>query len=275
MTMKIRLIATDLDGTLLGADRRISPRTAGALRECVRRGVTVAFVSGRDFEGVSPLALGIGLNECVIISCNGSRTDASANGPIIDGDYMPEALAREVAERILDAGFYLECFSDGRIYMANREASKKHVRMPGRNASGTLECIAGRERLLEEGTPRTRKFFIVVDDASEIDRARAILSDLPLSLSQSGNENLEIMREGSGKGHALRRYIERAGLTRDEVMAFGDQTNDLDMLREAGFPVAMGNAVDEVKAFARLVAPRHDEDGVAQVIEELVLRDRQ
>ncbi|MBO4884772.1 MAG: HAD family phosphatase [Clostridia bacterium] len=271
--MDIRLVVTDLDGTLLDANREISPRTARALLACRARGVIVAFASGRSFEAVRPFALGIGLRECVIISSNGARIDASAEGPVVFGNCLPEALAREAAHRLVEAGLYVECYSDEHIYMANRTPMRFRHHAPGFNADGTVEFVEDVARLLSEGPKKARKLIVFSDEQSRIDVARSCLRGLPLSLSQSGSDNLEIMREGAGKGRAVRWLARTRGIARENIMAFGDQTNDLDMLREAGWPVAMENAVDEVRRCARLIAPRHDDDGVARVLETLARGD--
>ncbi len=79
------------------------------------------------------------------------------------------------------------------------------------------------------------------------------------------------MDKGAGKGEAVRKFAELTGIKKDEIMAFGDQTNDISMLLEAGTAVAMENAVDEVKRIADVIAPPNYEDGEAQIIEKLVL----
>lgn len=269
--MNIRLIATDLDGTLLDQNRQISPRTARVLRACQEKGVEIMFASGRSFEAVRPFALGAGLTACRVLSCNGSRLDKTPCGPILFEDNLPEALAREAAGRLVEAGLYTECYSDEHIYMANRVPLPTRHHKPGLNADGTVEFIDDAARLLNEGPKKARKLIVFTDKAADIEKARALLQDLPVSLSQSGGDNLEIMREGAGKGRAIAWYAATRGIAKDGIMAFGDQTNDLDMLLAAGWPVAMENAVDEVKRRARLIAPRHDEDGVARVLEQYVL----
>ncbi|MBR3504370.1 MAG: HAD family phosphatase [Clostridia bacterium] len=271
--MNIRLIATDLDGTLLDGSRAISPRTAKALAACQEKGVEIVFASGRSFEALRSFARGAGLSRCRIISCNGSRLDETPSGPILFEDNLPESLAREAAGRLVAAGLYVECYSDEHIYMANRVPLPTRHHTPGLNADGTVEFIDSAARLLAEGPKKARKLIVFTDKQADILRARALLEGLPVSLSQSGGDNLEIMRQGAGKGRAVAWYAAQRGIAREEIMAFGDATNDLDMLAAAGWPVAMENAVDEVKRRARLIAPRHDEDGVARTLEKYVLED--
>lgn len=269
--MNIRLIVTDLDGTLLNKSRQISLRTARVLRACQARGVEIMFASGRSFEAVRPFALGAELDACRIVSCNGSRLDETPYGPVLFEDNLPEELAREAAGRLVEAGLYTECYSDERIYMANRVPLPTRHHRPGLTADGTVEFIDDAARLLAEGPKKARKLIVFTDNPANIEKARALLEGLPVSLSQSGGDNLEIMRKDAGKGRAVAWYAAFRGIAKEEIMAFGDQTNDLDMLLAAGWPVAMENAVEDVKRPARLIAPHHDEDGVARILEQYVL----
>ena len=269
--MNIRLIVTDLDGTLLNKSRQISPRTARALRACQARGVKIMFASGRSFEAVRPFALGAELDACRIVSCNGSRLDETPYGPVLFEDNLPEELAREAAGRLVEAGLYTECYSDERIYMANRVPLPTRHHRPGLTADGAVEFVDDAARLLAEGPKKARKLIVFTDNPANIEKARALLEGLPVSLSQSGGDNLEIMRKDAGKGRAVAWYAASRGIAKEEIMAFGDQTNDLDMLLAAGWPVAMENAVEDVKRCARLIAPHHDADGVARILEQYVL----
>ena len=160
--MNIRLIATDLDGTLLDADRAISPRARRALRACREKGVGVMFASGRSFEAVARLAREAGLKDCLILSCNGSRLDETASGPLLFEDNLPEDIAREAAGRLVSAGLYVECYSDERVYMATRVPLPTRNHQPGLTADGTVEFVDDAARLLEEGPKKARKLIVKV-----------------------------------------------------------------------------------------------------------------
>ena len=269
--MSIRLIATDLDGTLLGADKEVSPRNARALQACMARGVHVMLASGRSLNAVARIAERAGLTGARILSSNGARLDETARGPILLEDGLEESVAREAAMRLISAGVYVECYSYDVIYMANRVPVKHHNHQPGRTADGATLFVEDEARFLNEGTAHARKLIVFSDDPRRLERARALLCGLPLDCSSSDTDNLEILAAGAGKGRALAWYAERMNIARDEIMAFGDQTNDLSLMDAAGWPVAMDNAVDAVKARARLIAPRHDQSGVAAIVEKYVL----
>ena len=269
--MSIRLIATDLDGTLLGADKEVSSRNACALQACMARGVHVMLASGRSLNAVARIAEISGLTGALILSSNGARLDETARGPLLLENGIAPSVAREAAVRLISAGVYVECYSDDVIYMANRVPVKRHNHQPGLAADGATLFVEDAARFLDEGTAHARKLIVFSDDPEQLERARALMRDLPLDCSNSDTDNLEILAAGAGKGRALQWYAERMNIARDEIMAFGDQTNDLSLLEEAGWPVAMDNAVDAVKARARLIAPHHDRSGVAAIVEKYVL----
>lgn len=116
------------------------------------------------------------------------------------------------------------------------------------------------------------KFAAFSKDRSKLDAIVEQLKDLPLSINSAFPFNIEIMEAGKGKGRAVRFLAEHMGISTDQVMSFGDGTNDLAMLQAAGVPVAMGNAVDELKQAAKIIAPTNAEDGEGVIIEEYVLR---
>ena len=261
--MSIRLIATDLDGTLLGADKAVSPRNVRALQACMARGVHVMMASGRSLNAVARIAENAGLTGALILSSNGARLDETARGPLLLEDGIPESVAREAAMRL--------CYSDDVIYMANRVPVKHHSHRPGPAADGVTLFVEDTARFLHEGAANARKLIVFSDDPEQLEKSRALMRGLPLDCSSSDTDNLEILAAGAGKGRVLTWYAEKMNIARDEIMSFGDQTNDLSLMDAAGWPVAMDNAVDAVKARARLIAPHHDQSGVAAIVEKYVL----
>ena len=267
----IKLVATDLDGTLLDGRKVVPDEEKKALRKCREMGVEVCLASGRSFEAVGRFARDIGMEDCLIISCNGARMDKTCDGPILFENNLDPDAAREAAVRLIRAGLYIECYCDRYIYMANRRPLPTRNHAPGLTPDGRVEFIDGAGALIERGPRMARKMIVFTDDPAEIEKARALLEGLGLSLSQSGEDNLEIMARGAGKGDMLRRYMALRGIGRENVMAFGDQTNDLDMLLSAAWSAAMGNAVREVKDACRLVVPDNDHHGVAVTLNEYAL----
>lgn len=275
----IRLIATDLDGTLLNPRGEISPRTLDALHACERRGIKVVMSSGRTFANVRLLALQAGLNS-PIISCNGGRVDASPFGPVIMEDTLPVPLAEIVFDELLASGLYIECYTGNTIYRMHPRLSPF---LPSPEAYVRQEVVGEEdgfeqrfiddelERMRAEGVPHAYKLAAFSRDPSRLQRIREALCAYDLTFTSAFPFNLEIMARGSGKGRCIDFLCRYLGLAREQVMAFGDNTNDAEMLQAAGVAVAMGNAVDALKHAADIVAPANSEDGEAQIIERMVL----
>ena len=273
----IKLIATDLDGTLLNPKGEISARTLRAMRRCEERGVRFVMASGRTFEGIRTLARKAGLNS-PIISCNGGRVDASPFGPALLEDTLPPAVADEVFDVLAGSGLYMECYGPGALYLVHPERSPfiagPEAYAPPKDvvdADGYVQrYVVGLDEMAG-ARHHAYKFAAFSRDPAVLRGLTERLAHLPVTINSAFPFNIEIMEKGRGKGHALTFLAERLGLERDELMAFGDGTNDLEMLQAAGTGVAMGNAAGPLRRAADLVAPTNAEDGEAEIIEKLVL----
>lgn len=276
--MDIRLITTDLDGTLLNPRKEISPYTRNVLEACKARGIPVVLSSGRLFEDLRLVAKYIGLRD-PIISSNGARVDETPFGPALLEDVLPLSMAREVFEVLKRSGLYIECYCRNTIFTAHIERSTflRPGEIPPRERIETDEdgfqrrWIDSMERMAEEGLQWAYKLAAFSREPRRLQAICRELQSLDVAINSAFPYNIEIMERGKGKGRAVRFLYERLGISADQVMSFGDGTNDLQMLRAAGVPVAMDNAVDELKTMARIIAPSNAEDGVAKTIEQYVL----
>lgn len=270
----------DLDGTLLDSKKGVSLINVQALRDCEARGIRAVLASGRTFESIQCMAREMGLKS-PIISSNGARVDESPKGPVLMEDVFERALAQRVYRVMKRSGVYFVIYGPGRIYQVNlnenpeenRGLSKSGMRVGAELRGGAqVEVVRDEARALEEGLERAYKFVAFCRQTARLDSlGEALRRETNCSLSSSWYDNLEVLAPGGGKGRALFFLMEKYGLRRDQVMAFGDNLNDLDMLRAAGVPVAMENAAMPLKAIAHLIAPHHDRSGVGRVINELVL----
>ncbi|MBO4368338.1 MAG: HAD family phosphatase [Clostridia bacterium] len=271
----IKLVAMDLDGTLLNERSVLSERSIRALRACEARGTRMVIASGRGFESARIFARQAGL-ESPIICANGARVEASPFGPTLMEDLIPEELGRFTADAMFSSGIHFVCYARGVNYRVHIH-DKARGNMPALSPDGpayTLRCCDDEREMFEKGALCAYKFVAFARE-EEMDALRLLREKLEretdAAISSSWYDNVEVLAQGAGKGKALRFLADRYGLERDEVMAFGDQMNDMDMLGEAGWPVAMGNAVEELKAVSRLTAPANSEDGVASILEKYVL----
>lgn len=276
--MDIRLVAMDLDGTLLNIDKHISEENARALRDCEKRGIKMVFSSGRSFESMRRMALEIGLAS-PIISSNGARVDLTPNGPLLIDYPFDPALARAVYDILMESGLYFIVYNAGRLFKCNATAGMAErglnlVAWNEKKEPSLIDVVDDPALTVSEGLARAHKFVVFTQDTAYLHSVRERLSrETSANISSSWFDNLEVLRPGAGKGTALKDLTASLGLKKAQVMAFGDNLNDIDMLKNAGFPVAMLNAVEPLKAIARYIAPHHNESGVGQALRKLILSE--
>ena len=281
--MDIKLIATDLDGTLLDKSRVIPKLNRDALLACEAKGIFTVLASGRCFESVALLAKEIGLTS-PIISANGARVDASPDGPPIMMEYFDRALAERVFSILINSGIYFVCYGPGVMYQHNRKQGSDNTR--GLNKESVRTChtvkndgdvllVNETERTRMEGLDHIHKFVLFDEDTERLNEISKVLSSkTQCALSSSHYDNLEVMLPGAGKGRAIECLMKHYGIERDQIMAFGDHTNDLTMLQTAGYPVIMDNGLEEMKKMAWKIAPGNDEAGVGKILYEYVLGEQ-
>lgn len=278
----IKLLALDLDGTLLNAQKQIPERNIYALRACAERGIRIALISGRAFEGVCGFSQQMGI-PAIIASCNGTQIEAGENGPVLSETSFAEADARRILDTIEQSGMYFNVYTRGRCYMGNGHVRASLGPRYAHHIPG-IECVFGvpyervndDARLHAESVFGTQKFVVM---GMPYDPGFAVieeqLRDMNLSVSSASKRNKEFMPTGIDKGYAVRKICAHYRIDRKQVMAFGDQTNDLPMLAAAGWPVAMENGEAVVKETAKLIAPDASLGGVGIVLEKYVLGDEE
>lgn len=277
--MQIRLAAMDLDGTLLDSGKRVSEKTVQVLRACEDRGVKIVLASGRSFESVAALAEIIGLAS-PLISVNGARVDRSPQGGALFLDAFPRRLAEQVFAILRATGLCFVIYAPGVIYQLNAEKggldrglSLGLLRAGEQSASGSrVRVVREADAASREGLDQALKFVLFSQARARLDEVEGLLRQVtPCQLSASDEANLEIMAPGGGKGRALAFLMGVLGLKKEQVMAFGDSSNDLDMLGAAGWPVAMENGLEIDKKLAWKIAPSCDRDGVGRILRQYVL----
>ena len=276
--MDIRLLALDIDGTLMNSAKEFPEINKLALQECERRGIRAALISGRSFELMRQFARELGVHP-IFAACNGSRIEAGENGPTLAEHCFSRAQAERICRTIEESGMYFNAYRRGKCYMGN-----SHVRpglgpryahhIPGIcGEPGYLyETVDDRARLWGEGLEDVYKFVVLgMPYDPGFDLLREKLQDMGLSVSKSSKRNMEFMPPGVDKGFAVDMICRETGVSPEQVMAFGDQTNDIPMLRAAGWPVAMENAEEAVKQAAKIIAPDHNLGGVGLVLQKYLL----
>ena len=278
--MDIRLLALDLDGTLMDSDKHFPEINCRALQACERRGIRVCLVSGRSFELMRGFARELGVSPMMAAS-NGARIEGGINGPTLAEHTFELCDARRVLDTLTKSGLYFNYYTRGRCYMGNAEmkaalGARYDHHVPGvtGEAPYTYETICDPDRLRADIARGVYKFVAMGDPYdARFEQLRQALADMNLSVSSASTRNIEFMPTGVDKAYALRRLCAASGVALGHVMAFGDQTNDLPMLDICGWPVAMANGEDIVKRRARIIAPDHDLGGVGLTIQKYILGD--
>lgn len=277
MKPDIRLIALDMDGTLLDADHAtVPPRNLNALRAAADRGVKLAIASGRCWTLIRETAAQLGPVHYGITSNGAFTWDATAQKPI-DKLPMDQAQCLRIIDVLNKWGIVYELYVDGENYVesANLDGAELFTRTV--LSEGFLDMYRRNTILVPDmkafvATCHPEKFdifFVPPELRSEV------LADLrqtgELSYAGALGINLELTAPGVNKGRALAALAGELGLEASQVMAFGDADNDLAMLEWAGWSFAMGNATDQAKAAAKFVTGTNQEGGVGMAVEKYCL----
>lgn len=263
----IRLVAVDLDDTLLNQKNEISTRTAEAITAAVEQGVTVTLATGRMFCSAQVYAKQLGLN-VPLITYNGALIRQALSEEELYHQPIEVSVAREILQYFREQGLYIQSYMDDKLYVEEINDQAKwymnHANVPAYALGDKLyDLPQGPTKLLAVTKPD--------DVPNAIQKVQAKFGDF-IGATSSKPGFVEMMDKRVSKGLALAALADKLGITAAEVMAVGDSHNDLAMIRWAGFGVAMGNAKDAVKAEAQAVTTRNDEDGVAAAIEQYVLK---
>ncbi len=277
MTLPVRLIAVDIDGTLIDSTLDIPPANLKALRRAHELGVHIVLVTGRRHRFAMPIAEQLGFEFC-LISSNGAIT-RSTKGNLHYADMLPRSTAHKlcehmaefaantvltfdkeergaiVVERTDELGANIQRWIDkNRMYIAEVAPITTALVCDPVQAMfcGTIEKMRPAEARLKDGTL-----------ASEISVLKTQYDHRDLCI-------LDVLRHGCSKGSALARWAAHLGIPRKEVMAIGDNYNDVEMLEFAGFPFVMANASEDLKQNGWPVTLDNEACGVAAAVEDVL-----
>ncbi|MFQ6318991.1 Cof-type HAD-IIB family hydrolase [Bacillus halotolerans] len=285
----MKLIAIDLDGTLLNSKHQVSSENENALRQAQRDGIEVVVSTGRAYFDVVSIFEPLGIKTWVI----------SANGAVIhdpDGRlYHSETIGKKRAYDILSwlesENYYYEVFTDSAIYTPQNGRQLLDVeldRVKSANPEADLSVLmqAAEVQYSQSGFAYIDTFQELFEEDKQIDFYNILgfsffkekleagwqryQGDKGLTLVSSADHNFELSSKKASKGQALERLAKRLNIPMKETAAVGDSLNDRTMLEAAGKGVAMGNAREDIKAIADAVTLTNDEHGVAHMIRHLL-----
>lgn len=271
----IRLVALDLDGTLLNSDKELSSRNRQALERASAHGLIVVPATGRFYKGIPQVVRDLSFVRYVI-SINGAQVSDIRTGESIYSTDIPVDEGVAFYEYLDTLPVIYDAYADDWGYITEDMQQRIteygmlpfQIQMMNQLRSAVPELKA----FLREGTHRLQKMQVFVRDPAYRDRLIMEFTERypQFAVSASLPNNIEVNSRDADKGRALHALATHLGIANEQTMAFGDGRNDLTMLRAAGIGVAMANGHPDVKAAADMVAESCDADGVAKVIETLL-----
>lgn len=273
----IRLVAIDIDGTLLDPHFQVSQRNLAALRSAHQSGMRILLATGRRHDFALPVAQELGI-PVWLISSNGALVRSSSGETFCD-DFLPVTTARKVIE-------HMDEFRPNAVVTFDRQGhdclilEQEHTlnrsisRWIEKNSAHILYVSRLEDALTEDPIQAMYCGDIQRMKAAQ-DRLREadFLAEISILRTQYDYRDLcilDILNRDCSKGHALRRLAEHYGIPREQIMAIGDNFNDLEMLEYAGLPVIMANASEELKQNGWQITASNAESGVAQALEEVL-----
>ena len=275
MSRTIRMMGVDLDGTLLNSEKQLTAYTREVLKKAIEQEIAVVVATGRPFSGV-PDELKHFPGMRYALTANGARILDMQKQKVV----YKNLLSGEIAEKVIDIlkrhHAIHEFFVDGVGYM-NEDGLKNvyayfedpHMAEYLQSTRITVKDVKEKLQAMKCEVDKLQGIFRNQKDKQEALEELNTLSGIVVTAAM--DNNLEINKEGTNKGLGLLQLGKSLGISREEIMACGDGGNDVEMLKEVGFAIAMANAYDTVKTAADFVTVSNDEDGVAKAIERFVL----
>ncbi len=264
---EIRLLALDLDGTLIDERMTVSDEARRAVAEARQRGVVVTLATGRMLDATEPFARDLGITAPLICYQGGLIYDLASDFALHRATMEP-ALVRDALTWCAQQGWHIVLYADDKVFIAERRYPKSFYQ---HLLGDRLNWVDDLFPVLEHHQPDKFLFVAEPEQADRIEAQTRQRFDGQMEVVRSHAMFVEGNPLGVSKGDALRRLAAHLSIPQAQVMAIGDQGNDIPMIAWAGVGVAMGNASSAAKAVADWVAPPLTKEGAAVAIRRFVL----
>ena len=268
--MSYKLIVTDMDGTLLGSNHEVTEENKKALKEASDKGINVTVATGRMYSSAKS-HIDFLDSKIPIIACNGALIKDSITNEIIYSNYIDKDKSLGILKVLEKYKVYYQYYSEDLLMCKKIDNDNKNLIKIKKLMSSGVDLVLLpdlTEYIMSNGI---LKVIVIEDENLEIlDEITKELNKIEgLEITKSWFNNIEIMSTGSDKGSAVKILAEYLDIKKDDIIAFGDNYNDISMLEFAGTGVAMGNADEFVKSRADYITSKNSEDGVAKALYEL------
>ncbi len=269
----LKLVAIDLDGTLLNSDKQISNRNREAIVEAQKHGIIVAISSGRFLGTAVVYAKECGVR--YVIACNGALVYDLHAGKCLYENLLNASRTMEIVEFLDRANISYNVFTNEKLYIKQSQLGNNYYvlnnsRVPERlrvnyNVFDKLASVLDKVSVT--------KIEVYSQDVEYVKKVKELAGTLlyEVDITSSGADNFDIVAKGVNKGCALKFLASSLNISREEIAAIGDNENDCSMINYAGFGIAMSNGTSEIKNVADIITASNDEDGVAQILGNCIL----
>ena len=267
--MAIRLVAVDVDGTLVTADQRVLPRVQAAAQRALEHGIQLVLCTGRAPGECWYILDALPQIRYAVTQTGAIAQDLKTGETLYHCPLSPDD-ARLIYSHVRRYDRLVNFFSGGIVYNSKEQMARFERYYPADFRwlfERSHEFVDDLDAMVAGWGKPVEKLYVPFSSQEECERAMADLTKLPYFVTGAGYVDLEVMNPNTSKGIALAALCKKRGIPREQVMAIGDSGNDAAMLDFAGVGVAMGNGEEALKQKADLIAPTNEEGGVADMLE--------
>lgn len=271
--MGIKLVAIDLDDTLLNSGLQISPQCKAAIHQVKEKGVIVTLATGRMFVSALPYARQLeSVRDIPIITYQGALVKCSNSGDVFYYRPLPKDKAVEIMQYFKKSKVHFQAYFNDQLCMESlTEEGEEYSHLAG------VEPVIIKDLIGEASRQESCKILAVIENEKlllDMEMELRGIYTRELNITRSKPYYLEVMDARANKGDALKVIAEHYGIDRKEVLAIGDSYNDMAMIEWAGIGVAMGNARKSVNETADYITASNEEEGVAEALHRFILSPR-
>lgn len=261
---KYKYLVCDYDGTLVNDKKIITPLTKKAINDFISRGGVFVVCTGRMTTGIDHIIKESGLN-VLIASFNGAELIDIKNDKVLFRNAIDNETCLKILSMLDGLDINVQVYPSNQ-YMVKKETEKTKIYAKNSGVKVVVERDI-KKYYLETGADSSK--ILIYDDSEKLDKLFPILKAelYNCEVVRSNNEQIDINKKGISKGLAIKLIADYYNVSTDDIIAVGDAGNDMAMLSQAGLPIAMGNASNEIKEISKIVCPDNNSDGIKFVID--------